>query len=257
MLFTRSEQHTTTSAVDYLYPNATTEPMVQQGVPVLSLPMRVGLAFVPDNQRSPLTEAKKTELLEKVASHFKKLDYVKSIEIIPTSYLTPRGEFQNLDQIRALHGIETIALVSYDQKQVTDEGIASLVYWTVVGAYIVRGEKNSTHTMVDTVIMHIPSRKMLFRAPGISQVQGTATLINQSEQLRKDGEKGFQEAIDKMIPSLDQQLVAFQDRVKSSPEVYKVVNANGSPRGGGAFDLWSGAMLGLVLAGGAWWARRR
>lgn len=250
-------QHTTTSVVDYLYPNAAKEPVAEQGMPVLSLPMRVGIAFVPEQSGGTLTEAKKAELLEKVAANFRKLDYVKSIEIIPSAYLAPRGGFKNLDQIRTMHGIETIALVSYDQKQFTDEGIASIVYWTIVGAYIIPGEKNSTYTMVDSVVMHIPSRKMLFRAPGISETKGYSTPINLSEQLRADSEEGFSEAVEKMIPALEQQLVAFQEKVKSSPEEYQVVNADSGSTGGGAMDAVSALLFGLLMAGGAWWSRRR
>jgi rhombotail lipoprotein len=250
-------QHTTTSVVDYLYPNAKTEPVAEQGIPVLSLPMRVGIAFVPERSGSTLTEAKKAELLEKVAANFRKLDFIKSIEIIPSAYLTPQGGFQNLDQIRTMHGIEAIALVSYDQKQFTDEGIASIVYWTIVGAYVIPGEKNSTYTMVDAVIMHIPSRKMLFRAPGTSQIKGYSTPVNLSEKLRLDSEKGFNQAVDQMIPNLAQQLAAFQVKVKASPEEYKVVRADSGSRGGGVLDALTALLIGLLLAGGAWWSRRR
>lgn len=249
-------QHSTTSVVDYLYPNAKKEPVAEQGVPVLKLPMRVGIAFVPERGVSHLTEAKKTELLEKVAANFKSLDFIKSIEIIPSAYLTPQGGFDNLDQIRTMHGIETIALVSYDQKQFTDEGIASIVYWTIVGAYVVPGEKNSTYTMVDTVIMHIPSRKLLFRAPGSSQIKGYSTPINLSEELRADSEKGFNEAVDKMIPNLNQQLASFREKVKAAPEEYQVVRADGSSRGGGSMEFWMGLLLAVVMAGGFWWSRR-
>jgi len=249
-------QHSTTSVVDYLYPNAKNEPVAEQGVPVLSLPMRVGIAFVPERGGSTLSEAKKNELLEKVATNFRKLDFIKSIDIIPSPYLTPQGGFQNLDQIRTMHGIEAITLVSYDQKQFTDEGVASIVYWTIVGAYIIPAEKNSTYTMVDAVIMHIPSRKMLFRAPGTSQIKGHSTPINLSEELRADSEKGFNEAVDRMIPNLEQQLAAFQEKVKASPEEYQVVRSDSGSRGGGAFDALTALLVGLLVAGGAWWSRR-
>lgn len=248
-------QHSTTSVVDYLYPNAKKEPVAEQGIPVLNLPMRVGIAFVPERGVSHLTEAKKTELLEKVAANFKSLDFIKSIEIIPSAYLTPQGGFTNLEQIRAMHGVETMALVSYDQKQFTDEGIASIVYWTIVGAYVVPGEKNSTYTMVDTVIMHIPSRKLLFRAPGTSQIKGYSTPINLSEELRADSEKGFNEAVDKMIPNLNQQLAMFREKVKAAPEEYQVVRSDGS-RGGGSMEFWMALLFGAVMAGGFWWSRR-
>jgi len=251
-------RHTTTSVVDYLYPNQN-EPVAQTGTPVLNLPMTVGIAFVPDKPgQAParsLTESKKTELLNRVAEHFRKRDYVKAIEIIPSAYLTPRGGFANLDQIRTMYGIETIALVSYDQVQFTDEGMASVLYWTIVGAYVVPAEKNSTSTMVDAVVMHIPSGKMLFRAPGVSQIKGLSTPINLSEELRVDSEKGFNEAVDKMIVNLDAQLVAFEEKAKSSPEEYQIVHSGGSS-GGGAFGLPVAALISLLLCAGAWWARR-
>jgi rhombotail lipoprotein len=253
------ERHTTTSVVDYLYPNQT-DPVVQQGVPVLNLPMRVGIAFVPEKpgqaQAVALTEGRKAELLERVAANFRKRDYIKSIEIIPSAYLTPKGGFENLGQIRTMYGVETIALVSYDQAQFTDEGLASIVYWTIVGAYIVPAEKNSTSTMVDAVVIHVPSRKMLFRAPGTSLVKGLSTPVNLSEELRDDSDKGFNQAVDKMIANLDVQLVAFQEKVKNSPEEYQVVHSEGT-RGGGALDTATATLIALALAGGAWWSRRR
>lgn len=253
-----SQRHQKASVVEYLYPDAK-DPVAEQGVPVLKLPMRVGLAFVPvAGRQDGMPETRQAELLEKVAARFRSLDYVKAIEIIPSAYLTPRGGFANLEQIRSMYGVDTIALVSYDQKQFTDQGLASLSYWTIVGLYVVPGEKNSTHTMVDTVVMHIPSRKMLFRAPGVSQVKGLATPVNLSEQLRADGAQGFDEAVEKMIGNLQTQLVAFQERVKSSPEEYQVVRADGSgARGGGDFGPWAGGLFAVLMAGGAWWSSRR
>jgi len=252
-------RHTTTSVVDFLYPNQT-DPVTDQGTPVLNLPMRVGIAFVPDKPgQAParaLTESKKAQLLDRVAEHFRALDYIKSIEIIPSAYLTPKGGFENLNQVRTMYGVEAIALVSYDQAQFTDEGMASILYWTIVGAYVVPAEKNSTATMVDAVVMHIPSRKMLFRAPGVSQVQGSSTPINLSEELRLDSEEGFNEAVDKMIVNLDAGLVAFREKVKESPEEYTVVQSGGSS-GGGALEFPAAALIALLLAGGLWWSRRR
>lgn len=252
-------RHTTTSVVDYLYPNQA-DPIAERGTPVLNLPMRVGIAFVPSKpgqaSAKALTESKKIELLDRVSKHFRALDYIKAIEIIPSAYLTPKGGFENLNQIRTMYGIETIALVSYDQEQFTDAGMASILYWTIVGAYVVPAEKNSTATMVDTVVMHIPSRNILFRAPGVSQIKGLSTPINLSEELRSDGEKGLNEAVDKMIVNLDAGLGAFQDRVKESPEEYTLVQNNGVS-GGGSLDLPMAVLTLLLLTGGMLWSRRR
>ncbi len=257
-----------TSTVDYLYPN-TKDPIVTPDVPVLTLPMRVGIAFVPGDgggnygrglmavrsQNFILTEKKKTDLMQEVAKHFKKYPFVKDIEIIPSAYLTPRGSFTNLDQIRTMYGVDVIVLLSYDQVQFTDEGMLSLTYWTIVGAYVVPGEKNDTHTMLDAVVYDIKSRKMLFRAPGTNHIKGKATLVNLSEELRANSEEGFNGAAKEMIINLDQQLASFKEKVKERPAEYKVVHSPGYS-GGGSFDLITLAML-VGLGGYFLWMRRR
>jgi len=261
-----------TSVVDYLYPN-TREPVVAPSVPVLTLPVRMGIAFVPgavrdDQSGRPLqsqrrgfalTEKRRMDVMQEVAKHFKKYPFVKDIELIPSSYLTARGGFVNLDQLRTMYGINVIALLSYDQTQFTDEGLLSLAYWTIVGAYVIQGEKNDTHTMLDAVVFDIPSRKMLFRAPGTSLVKGSATPVNLSEQLRVDSEAGFNKATGEMIANLDVQLAAFRERVKERPTEYRVVPTEGyrgGGVGGGALDAFMLALL-AILGGGFLWRRRR
>jgi rhombotail lipoprotein len=264
-----------TSVVDYLYPNS--DRVETPSVPTLTLPLRVGIAFVPgasSTTRSAamlpsasmiyrpgesfvLTEKRKQDLMQEVANHFKKYPFIKEIEPIPSAYLTPRGSFANLDQFKTMYGISAIVLLSYDQTQFTDEGALSLAYWTIVGAYVVKGEKNDTHTMLDAVVYDIPSRKMLFRAPGTSMVKGSATPINLGEQQRADSEAGLSIAAKEMIANLDLQLGAFQEKVKERPAEYRVQASSEYRRsGGGDFDALSLALL-AVLCGGLAWTRRR
>ena len=160
------------SVVQYLYPKKK-DYVETPGIPRLALPLRVGIAFVPESieSGSALTESDKMELMKEVSQHFKKHDFVKSIDLIPSAYLKNEGGFTNLNQLRTMYGIDVIILLSYDQTQFTDEGIASVSYWTLIGAYIIPGEKNDTHTMVDASVYDIQSRKMLFRAPGISHIK--------------------------------------------------------------------------------------
>jgi rhombotail lipoprotein len=150
-----------------------------------------------------------------------------------------------------MYNLDVIALISFDQTQFTDEGALSLAYWTIIGAYVVQGQKNDTHTMLDAVVYDIPSRKMLFRAPGTSHIKGSATLVNLSEQLRKDSEAGFNEATKQMIVNLDQQLVAFRERIKERPQDVKVVRTEGY-RGGGALDGFMLLLLAALGAGFLW-----
>ena len=57
-----------------------------------------------------------------MAAKFHGLPYVKSIDLIPTTYLRPNGGFENLDQVKSMFGVDVIALVAYDQIQFTHEG---------------------------------------------------------------------------------------------------------------------------------------
>jgi len=243
------------SVVDYLYPKNSTA-VVQPSIPVLNIPIKVGIAFVPEQPAQSrgvnlwsgvvgggaLTEANKTDLLGKVANHFKKHDFVGEIEVIPSAYLTPGGSFSNLQQIKTMYGIDVIALVSYDQVQFTDEGMLSLTYWTIVGAYVVSGEKNDTSTMLDTVVYDINSKKMLFRAPGTSNIKGSSTPINLSEELRTDSLEGFKQATEHMIVNLDAQLTNFKNKIKNNPVQVKVVQRAGYS-GGGAIGPFEGMLL--------------
>lgn len=255
------------SAVDYLYPDR--NPVVETAeIPHLQLPIKVGVAFVPANQgmadrrsggwitgyvsgttdrQEVLTESDKMKLLEKVSRRFETLDFVHAIEIIPSAYLLPRGSFPNLDQIRTMFGIDVIALVSYDQAQFTDEGFASITYWTLVGAYVIPGEKNATHTMVDAAVYDIKSRVLLFRAPGVSYVKSTATPVNLSEQLRLDRVNAFNMAADDLIANLENQLDRFKEKIKQRPEEIRVTHRTGYA--GGGFTGGMSAFL-LVLIGG-------
>ena len=246
---------TRSSVVEYLYPKDA-EKVVQPATPVLHIPIKVGIAFVPEQgmqahgaslwagvvRPGMMSEAYKMQLLEKIAAHFRKLDYVADIEVIPSPYLTPGGSFANLDQIRTMYGVDVMALVSYDQVQFTDEGMLSLSYWTLVGAYVISGEKNDTSTMLDTAVYDIPSRKMLFRAPGVSSIKGTATPVNLSEQLRLDSTRGFEDAAAQMISNLDLQLEGFREKIKQQPERVKIV-----PRAGTSGGVWGSGIIGLLV----------
>lgn len=252
---------TASSVVDYLYPKGT-DVTIQPSIPILSIPLKVGIAFVPEKKMesrgvnpwtgramgiSALTEANKTDLLDKVASHFKAYEFVSEIEVIPSAYLTAGGSFSNLEQIKTMYGVDVIALVSYDQVQFTDEDYLSLTYWTLIGAYIISGEKNDTSTMIDTVVYDIKSKKMLFRAPGTSNVKGRSTPINLTEELRADSMTSFNEATDKMIQNLDFQLSSFTDKIKNNPKKAQVIMREGYS-GGGAFGVFEIVLLlALVL----------
>ena len=142
--------------------------------------------------------------------------------MIPSLYLEQKGGFSNLDWLRQLFGIDVIMLLSYDQSQFKDTGAISIAYWTLVGAYFIKGEKNDTHTLMDAALFHIPSRKMLFRASGINHIKSSATPINLSEQARKDSLEGFRQASTDLLNNLKEKLYGFRKMIRSPSGEFKL-----------------------------------
>jgi rhombotail lipoprotein len=204
------------SALDFLYPTGQTEATAPRDVQ-LTLPLRVGVAFAPGRvgTRDPFTELQKQALLSRIQEAFEKNDFVQSIEVIPSNYLSAGGGYANLDRLAAAFGIDLIGLVSYDQRQFTETTGKSWTYLTVLGAFMVRGEKNETRTVMDAVVYDIPSRTLLFRAAGSSAAKGAATPVSVDRRLRQASESGLDSATDDLIANLDTTLGVFREQVKS------------------------------------------
>jgi rhombotail lipoprotein len=261
----RRKTERSSSVVAYLYPNQS-NPVPPKEIPVLRLPLRVGIAFVPSglgraggSYRGPgdVSETQKTTVLQRVAAEFKGLEYIESIEVVPSTYLRPAGGFENLGQLRRMLNFDVVALVAYDQVQFTDSNFLSLAYWTIVGAYVFHGNKNDTQTLLETAVYDIRSRHLLFRAPGVSEVKGGAAIVYVGEKLREDASKGFDAATNDLIKNLKTQLEEFRTRVKTAPNTVARIEHKPGYRGGG--DLGGLFAAALAALTGVWWlsSRRR
>jgi rhombotail lipoprotein len=189
----RQRQGVSGSLVDFLYPKGEVPPPQDKVVPKLDLPVRVGLAFVPARHPSApgLSEASKNELLGRVKAAFADREFIRDITVMPDTYLRGRSGFESIDQVARLYGLDVVTLVSYDQVTHSEDTRWSILYWTIVGAYVVKGSKNDVQTFVDAAVFDVKTRKLLFRAPGIDRVESTSTLINSPEQTRKGARTQF------------------------------------------------------------------
>jgi rhombotail lipoprotein len=244
------------NALNFLYPkgSAASEPRDV----TLTLPVRVGIAFAPagETRRDTFTETQKQSLLTRISEAFTDREGIASVEPIPSSFLEPAGGFDNVDRLVPAFGIDLIAIVSYDQFQFSESGRSSWAYWTLVGAYVVKGEKNQTRTIMNTVVYDIASRALLFNASGQSELSGKSLPVQIDKALRERSEQGFEAATDDLIAKLDTALDAFQDQAASgtvrgpgTPAV-AMVDASGQPvrpGGGGAGALGPAGALGALL----------
>jgi rhombotail lipoprotein len=235
------------SLVQYLYPEGE-KPPAQGQIPNLELPLSVGLAFVPPaNGRSALSEAERMMLLNDVKASFTDRDFIAEIAVIPEAYMRGASGFTGLEQTARLYGLDVMALVSYDQVANSSEKTSSLLYWTIVGAYVVKGNKNDVQTFVDTAVFDVPTHKLLFRAPGISKTVSSATLVDLEQDMRVTQRQGFEKAMADMTVNLDKELNSFRERIRTDGSVH-VTRAEGyTGGGGGALDLISVLALLLLL----------
>jgi rhombotail lipoprotein len=68
-------------------------------------------------------------------------------------------------------------------------------------------------------VFDVASRKLLMRAPGTSQVKGSANLSNFSERSRAARTEGYNKAADQLIPALQTELTAFRERLKTNDKI--------------------------------------
>lgn len=208
------------SVVDFLFPGNKESPKLEPGVALLKPPVKVGIAFAPsDAKLRSLPEAEKVKLLERTKAAFTRQPYVGTFEIIPTQYLKPGGGFENLDQVSRMFGVDIMALVSYDQIHFTDSNAMAMLYWTIVGAYLVHGDEYDIKTLLDISVFDVASRKLLFRAPGVSQVNGGASMANYSERSRAAQIEGYGKAIDDLIPKLTTEIESFRARLANARDI--------------------------------------
>ena len=224
---------TSSSLVDYLYPNGEVPPDIQNSIPYLELPLRVGIAFVPSQAGSgSISEATKMRLLEQVKSNFVDREYIGHIEVIPDTYLRSSKGVSGMQQVARLYGMDVMALVSYDQVAVSEETPSGILYWTIVGSYFIKATSNEVQTFVDTAVFDVDTARLLFRAPGAHAMSDRSTLIEAGEVVRKAKDESFAAAMGEMTANLAAELDRFRERVQEDPTVADVKWRPGS--GGGS-----------------------
>lgn len=243
-------QGNSSSLVEYLYPEGRIPPGMAKRIPHITVPIRLGIAFVPGGTRNRLSisSARKQLLLRRVKDSFSKRPIIQDIKIIPDHYLMRKGGFSDLNRVAALFGVDQIALISYDQIGSTRENPLALTYWTIVGAFIVPGNSHEVRTLVDMGVFDVRSRKLILRAAGQHRVRRISTLVNRRERYRRTSVLGFTNATDDMIKTLDIELASFKDRIRRGSKEVKISYRRGYS---GSYDslmlLFTLSIVGLLV----------
>lgn len=243
------EKHTrSTSLVQFLYPNGN-PPLNDKSDPVLNLPLKVGLAFIPGASDTQITSVTKNQLLENVKKAFESRIYINEIIIIPEIYLQQRRGFSTLEQIKSLYQLDVIALVSYDQIVNGRDNIFSLSYLTIVGAYIFPGSGYDVSTLIDLAVIDIDSQSILFRSAGTSGGKGVVAEAYKQQAYRKKQNEGFAIAMQQMQENLQGELDKFEQRLRNKSPEERIQVRHRKGYSGGAVSL---NMLILLLLISGW-----
>ena len=148
-----------------------------------------------------------------------------------------------MQQVARLYGVDVMALVSYDQVAVSEDNTAGILYWTIVGAYLIKATSNEVQTFVDTAVFDVDTARLLFRAPGADTTADRSTLVEAGEAVRKARDTSFAAAMEEMTANLATELDQFEERVKSDPGV---AQAEWKPGSGGGPAGWLVLMLAFV-----------
>jgi len=237
--YEQTRRGSSSSLVDYLYPDGAIPAPPSAAMPYLELPLRVGIAFVPGGQGSATQQA---ELAATVAKAFADRPFVADIQVIPHTYLHSARGLTGMQQVARLFDVDIMALISHDQLALSGERESAILYWTIVGALAVKGNTNEVHTLLDTAVFDVATAKLLFRAPGTHHGAGNATMVNSARALRELQQEGFAAATDQMINNLDTELERFKETVKNGRRV-EVAWRPGF--GGGSFGTLGLCLLGL------------
>ena len=132
-----------------------------------------------------------------------------------------------------LYGADVMALVSYDQVADSEENPSGILYWTIIGAYVIKATSNEVQTFVDTAVFDVDTARLLFRAPGAHTMSDRSTLVESEEVVRKARDESLATAMEQMADSFTLELDRFQERVKDDPTVAKTEWKPGSGGGGG------------------------
>jgi rhombotail lipoprotein len=238
--------HNSSSLVEFLYPNQQLPPR-DDTIPELHVPLRVGLAFLPahgDGNYGGPDAAQREELLERIKQRFRTRKFVSDIVVIPDYYLGSQRGFAALEQVQRLYGVDVLALVSYDQVRHTDENGWSMGYLTIVGAFVIKGDRYDISTLVDLAVVDAASRALILRAGGVDTRHGTVTLVDYPREAREAAAAAFSGAADHMIEHFDGALSAFEDEVRAGRANVHVVHHGG---GGAMTWPWLVALAALLV----------
>jgi rhombotail lipoprotein len=177
-----------------------------------------------------LDAAHRQELLERIRAHFSSRKFVTDITIVPDYYLAGRAGFEVLAGVQRLYGVDLMG------------------YLTIVGAYVLKGNRHDVATLVDLAVVDPATRSLVLRAGGTDTRHGNTTLIDSERETRAAANQSYDAAAEQMMQHFDTALTNFEADVRSGKAAVQVVRKNDAAQSGGGGALgWPTLLVFLML----------
>lgn len=95
-----------------------------------------------------------------------------------------------------------LVLLSYDQVQHSETSFWSITYLLLLPMWFVPGERLTTETFLDAVLIDLEGRSMLVREDGTSVIADTYCPMYFGSHSRESSNAGFQLATDALLAAL-------------------------------------------------------
>lgn len=243
--------HGSSSLVGFLYPEGT-DSVPADTLPTLPVPLRVGLAFLPERSGAPiagLEAARREEILQRIAGHFRSRSFIAEIVQVPDYYLGGVRGFDGLAGVQRLHHVDVMALLSYDQVSYQDDRGLAIGYLTILGAYVLKGTRQDVTTLIDMAIVDPATRSIVLRAGGTDTRRHNTAYVGSEVAARRSAADSFDAAAGQLIARFDVALTNLEADIRAGRSDVKVRRRDGGgPGGAGAFAPAGLACLTVLAA---------
>jgi len=239
--------HGSSSLVNYLYPQGT-DAVPANELPTLPVPLRVGLAFLPERGDAGvegLEAARREQIMQRIAQHFRSREFIADIVLVPDYYLRDATGYAGLAGVQRLYSVDLMALVSYDQVRYQDDRGLALGYLTVVGAYVLKGTRQDVTTLMDMAVVDPATRSIVLRAGGTDTRVHNTTYVGSEVAGRRAAADGFDAAADQLIGHFDVALTQLEADVRAGKSTIKLRPRHAGVGGGGGGAVGLVTLLGL------------
>ena len=213
-----AQSKVTQSALRYLYPTQQ-QAVGTADVTQLQLPLRVGVAFLPDSGYHRVDGGSLNQALNPLLKVLQAQPFVRSAVALPHDALTPSGGFAELDKLSLMHRIDVVMLIGYQQTAYSAENPLALLDLSIVGAYVIPGHNNEVTTQLTATAIHVASRRYLLSADSVVQASGHSTLSHAPSQIREKQSDGFVQSVAELEQPLQLALTQFKTSLKSDNSI--------------------------------------